>query len=186
MQEVPLYDSTREPRSWMEVIQPQQYAVFFRDVTSGAEMTGHGDYFHTGMVRSCLIFESLQEAEQYCKEHVEDIPNLRCDVFDGAGRANPAVATIVNSRHRDRVDSQAESKKLMRWGAVALAASLPLFWFAWTRRGEAWIAIFFGIQLIFAGLRLLHWGYSLKEELGYRQVQSNLRRRQITAMKVNR
>ncbi|HYW36946.1 MAG: hypothetical protein ACLQDM_13400 [Bradyrhizobium sp.] len=186
MQEVARYDPNRKPSSWMEVIQPGQYAAFFSDIESGAEITSDGDYFNAGMIGRCLIFDSLEEAEQYCCQKVEDITNLRCDVFDSHGRANPPVATFANRRHQHRLDSQAESRRLMRWGLVSIATSCPLFWFAWTRRGEAWIAAFFGLQLVIAGLRVLHWGYSLKEELRYRKAQSDLRKQQTTAAKTGR
>jgi len=186
VQEVALYDPSRKPSSWMEVIQPGQYAVFLSDIESGAEMSSDGDYFDARMIGRCLIFDSLEEAEQYCAQKVEDIPSLRCDVFDSHGRANPPVATFANHRYQHRLDSHAESRRLMRCGLVATAVSFPLFWFAWTRRGEAWIAAFFGMQFLFAGLRVLHWGYSLKEELRYRKAQSDLRRHQITAAKTGR
>ena len=54
---------------------------------------------------------------------------------------------------------------MMRWAFVAMAGSFPLFWYTWKTRGEGWIASLFGIQLVLLGLRLLHWGYSMKEEL---------------------
>lgn len=181
MQEVALYEPNRKPASWMEIIQPGQYAAFLSDIETGAEMTGDGHYFDAGRIRSCLLFDSLEEAEQHCQREVEDFPNLRFDVFDSHGRANPPVATFANYRHQRRLDSAAESRRLMRWGWVAIVASLPLFWFAWARQGEAWIAIFFGMQLLFAGLRVLHWGYSLGEELRFQKAQSDLRKQQITA-----
>lgn len=182
MQEVALYDPNRTPPSWMEVIQPGQYAAFFSDIESGVEMTSDGGYLNPGMTHHCVIFDSLEEAEQYCRQKVEGISSLRCDVFDSHGRTNPPVATFANPRHQHKLDSQAESRRLMRWGLVSITASIPLFWFAWARRGEAWIAAFFGLQLAVAGLRVLHWGYSLKEELRYRKSQSDLRKQQISAV----
>ena len=125
MQEVALYDPNRKPASWMEIIQPGEYAAFLSDIETGAEMTGDGHYFDDGMIRSCLLFDSLEEAEQYCQRKIEDSPNLRFDVFDSHGRANPPVATFANPRHRRRLDSPAESRRLMRWGWVAIVASLP-------------------------------------------------------------
>jgi hypothetical protein len=165
----------------MEIIQPGQYATFLSDIETGVEMTHDGSYFAASALSFCLLFDSLEEAEQYCCAKVEDFPNLRCDVFDSHGRANPPVATFANRRHRRKLDSPAESRRLMRWGAVAIAASLPLFCFAWARRGEAWIAAFFGMQLVFAGLRVLHWGYSVGEALRYEKAQSDLRKQQIAA-----
>ena len=181
MQKVTVYDPVRRPASWMEIVQPGQYAAFLSDVETGTEVTEDGSYVASSLLSCCLLFDSLEEAEQYCCTKVEELPNLRCDVFDSQGRANPPVATFANRRHQHKLDSPAESRRLMLWGTVAFAASLPLFWFAWARRGEAWIAAFFGMQLVFAGLRILHWGYSLGETLRYDKAQSDLRKQQIAA-----
>jgi hypothetical protein len=178
VQEVRFYDPNRKSASWMEVIQPTQYAVFFCDVETGADLTSDGHYLDPGMMHSCLIFDSLEETEQYCRRKIEGIPNLRCDVFDSHGRANPPVATFVSQQYEDRLESQAKAERMMRWAFVLIAASFPLFWYTWKTRGEGWLAIFFGIQLIFIGLRLLHWGYSTKEELRYRKTQADLRKQQ--------
>ena len=178
MREVALYDPNRKPASWMEVIQLTQYAVFLCDVETGAELTSDGNYLDSGMMRSCLIFDSLEEAEQYCRRKIEGIPNLRCEVFDSHGRANPSVATFVGQRYQRGLESQAKAGHMMRWAFVTIAASFPLFWYTWKTRGEGWMASFFGVQLVIIGLRLLHWGYSMKEELRYRKAQSDLRKQQ--------
>lgn len=183
MQEVALYDPNRKPASWMEIIQPTQYAVFLRDVENGAPLTRDGHYLDPGMKVSCLIFDSLEEAEQYCRREIEGLPNLRCDVFDSDGRANPPVATFVSQRYEGRLDSQAKAGRMMRWALLAMAASLPLFWYTWKTRGEGWIASIFGVQLILLGLRLLHWGYGMKEELRYRKAQLDLRKQQRATMR---
>jgi hypothetical protein len=179
VQEVALYDPNRKPAGWRAVIQPTQYAVFLSDVKTGVELTSAGRYLDPGMRSSCLIFDSLEETEQYCRWKVQGIPHLRCEVFDSHGKANPPVATFVSQRYEARLESPDKAGRMMRWALVPIAASFPLFWYTWKTRGEGWIASLFGIQLIFAGLRLLHWGYSMKEELGYRRAQTELLRQRV-------
>ena len=174
MQEVLLYDRGRKPANWMELIRPGQYAAFLSDVETGAIRTGAGLPLAAGVAPSCLIFDSLTEASEYCRQRVVDMPNLKCEVFDSHGRVNPPVATFVNPAHQHKLDSPEKYARMMRWGVVAIIASLPFFWIAWARR-EAWLAIFFGIQVVVLGLRLLHWGYSMREELRYRKQQAELR-----------
>ena len=178
MREVALYDPNRKPASWMELIQPPQYAVFFSEVESGVELTSDGRHLGPGMTHSCLIFDSLEEAEKYCRQKIEDIPKLRCDVFDSSGRVNSPVATLVGGRYQGRLQSPAKSTRMMQWAFLSMAASLPLFWYTWHTRGEEWMAAFFGVQLVVVGLRLLHWGYGMKEELRHRKVQSDLRKQE--------
>jgi hypothetical protein len=178
VQEIAVYDRKRKPSSWMELIRPTQYAVFFSDAKSGAEMSSSGQHLDLGDERRCAIFDSLEEAEKFCRQKVEQIPKLRCDLFDSHGRANPPVATFVNPLHQNRLDSPAKAQRMMRWGLVGVAASLPLFGLAWESKGEWWLAAFFGLQLAFFGLRLLHWGYGMKEELRIRARQTTLRAQQ--------
>ena len=141
-------------------------------------MTSDGRYPGPRDLRRCLILDSLAEAEQLCQQKVEQIPNLRCDVFDSHGRANPPVTIIVSPLHQHRLDSPPKAQRMMRWGLVCVAASVPLFALALTHQGEWWIAAFFGVQLAFFGLRLLQWGYGIKEELRSRAQQSTLRSQQ--------
>jgi hypothetical protein len=178
VQEIAVYDRNRKPSNWMELIKPKQYAVFLSDAETGAEMTSDGRYLDLEDVRRCLIFDSLPEAEQFCWQKIEKIPNLRCEVFDSHGRANPPVTILVNPLHQHKLDSPTKARRMMRWGFVGVAASLLLFGIAWVRKGEWWIAAFFGVQLAFFGLRLLHWGYGMKEELRNRARQSILRAQQ--------
>jgi hypothetical protein len=178
VQEVPIHDRNRNPPNWTDLIQPTQYAAFLSDADSGAEMTSDGRVLDAGMIRCCLIFDSLAEVEQYCRQKVEQIPTLRCDIFDSHGRANPPVASLVNAGREHKLDSPKKAQRMMRWGLICMAASLPLFWITWARRGEAWIAAFFGVQLAFFGLRLLQWGYGMKEELRNRASQSEQRAQQ--------
>lgn len=178
MLEIAVYDRNRKPPNWMDLIQSTQYVVFLSDAETGAEMTSNGRYPDLGDVPRCLILDSLAEAEQFCQHKVQQIPNLRCDLFDSHGRVNPPVAIFVNPLHQHKLDSPAKARRMMRWGLVGVAASLPLFGLAWVRRGEWWLAAFFGVQLLFFGLRLLHWGYGMKEELGNRARQSTQRAQQ--------
>jgi hypothetical protein len=178
VREVALYDPNRKPRSWMEVIQPTQYAVFVRDVETGAELTSDGHQLEPRTTRSCLIFDSLEEAEQYCSRQIEIIPELRCDVFDSHGRANPPIATFVNRRYESKLESEEKASRMMRWAGVLISSSVPLFWHTWKTRGEGWIAAFFGVQLVVIGLRLLLWGCSMKEELRSSRRKADLRRKQ--------
>lgn len=163
----------------MEVIQPTEYAAFFCDVETAVELTSDGGYHDPGTESSCLIFESLELAEEYCRRKVETIPNLHCEIFDSHGRANPPVTTIVNQVHESRLESDAKAGRMMQGAFLTIAVSIPFFWYTLQTQGEAWIASFFGIQMVLIGLRLLHWSYSMREELHYRRAQSDLRRQQI-------
>jgi len=132
------------------VIQPTQYAVFLSDVETGVELTSAGRYLAPGMRSSCLIFDSLEETEQYCRSKVQGIPNLRCEVFDSHGKANPPVATFVG--HMEQAGESGQAGRMMRW-PLSDCAVVPLFWSTWEDPRGRVDRFFVGIQLILAGLR---------------------------------
>jgi hypothetical protein len=184
MREILLYDPKRVPSQWTGLIQPGQYAAFLSDVQSSAPMSSDGSAESSASKHSCLLFESLPEAEAYCHEAVQKIPDMKCDVFDSAGRVNPPVAVFVNQKFAHTLDTEARAHRLILWGLVAIAVSVPLFWYAWkSGASEVWWPILLGINVLFAGLRLLHWGSGLKEQIRYRQEQAALRLQQNAGKK---
>src|SRR6266851_378010 len=154
MQQVLLLDRTRVPPNWTDLIRPGQYAVFLSDIESSAPVSSDGFPVNSASEFFCLIFDSLTDAESYCQRAVSQTRNLKCEIFDSA-------------------------RRLVRWGFVAIAISLPLFWYAWRNNaGVVWWPVFLGINSVFAGLRLIQWGHGLKEELIYRQKEAALRLQQ--------
>src|SRR6266403_3547653 len=82
MQELKLYDPTRKPSDWTDLVHSGQYAVFHTDVQSDTEKKPDGRFLGPDEESTCLVFDSLAEAEAYCEAKVERISNLRCDIYD--------------------------------------------------------------------------------------------------------
>ncbi|SRR6266404_1844585 len=187
MQQVLLYDRTRVPPNWMELVRPGQYAVFLSDVESSAPLSSDGTPVSSASEYFCLLCDSLAEAEGYCREAVIKIRRLKCEVFDSAGRANAPVAVLVNEEFAHTLDTETRARQLMRWGLISFAISLPLFWYAWRSGAEVvWWPVLIGTQLVFAGLRLIHWGHGMKDELRYRKDDAARRRQQNAAKQVGK
>jgi hypothetical protein len=151
MQEVKLYDPTRKPSDWTTLVHPGQYAVFHTDVGSDIEKKSDGHFLNPGEDSTCLVHDSLAEAEAYCEAKVEQIPNLRCDIYDHTGKSKPPMLTYVNKAYLKT------PKKYAHWGWVLIASSLLCFWIQWHGSGTI-IPVVVGINLMFAGLRLFYWG----------------------------
>ena len=176
MQQVLLYDRARVPPNWTDLTQPGQYAVFLSDVESSAPIYRDGLPVGSASEYFCLIFDSFSAAESHCQEAVKTTSRLKCEVFDSAGRANAPVAVFVNPEFAHTLDTEASARRLVRWGFVAIAISVPLFWYAWKNNaGIVWWPVLLGINSVFAGLRLIQWGHGLKEELRYRAKGALLR-----------
>ena len=152
VQELKLYDPERQPPSWTELIHPGQYAVFHSNVHTDTASRPDGSFFSPGEESTCLVFDSLLEAESYCQARVEEVPSLRCDIFDHTGKSKSPMLTYVNQIY---VKSP---QKYAKWGWALIAASLPCFWAEWYWNGTLLIPVIVGINLVFAGLRMIYWG----------------------------
>ena len=152
MHSLKLYDPARKPAEWTGLVHPGQFAVFHSDVSTDVEKTAEGRYLQPGEDSTCLVFDSLAEAESYCEAKVNQITHLRCDIYDHTGKSKPPMLTYVNKIHLT-----APAKRVY-WGWVLVVASLPLFWIEWHWHGTLVVPMIIGINLIFAGLRLVYWG----------------------------
>src|SRR5947207_12238422 len=79
MQEIKIYDATRMPANWTEVLSETQFVVFASDAASGAPRNPRNAV--SGEQSTCLIFDSLDEAVAYCGSQ-QDVPRLRLDIYD--------------------------------------------------------------------------------------------------------
>lgn len=158
MQVLKLHDPARKPAEWTGLVHPGQYAVFHSDIATDVEKTPEGRYLQPGDDSTCTIFDSLADAEAYCEAKVEAIPNLRCDVYDHTGKSRPPLLTYVNRIHLNA------SNRRARWGWILIGASLPCFAIEWYYHGTLVVFAVIGINLVFAGLRLIHWGKGGQEK----------------------
>jgi hypothetical protein len=154
--EIRLYDYHRTPKCWSDIILPTQCAVFLRNDQWGTPVDRNGKP-RGGDNATCVLFESIEDAERFCRQTVAEHPLVSCEVLDASGRANPALL-IVTREHVGGDDDVrgwfAHHRRLVI--AILIAASLPLFWLDWLHHGE-WILSVIGINLVVAALRLLMW-----------------------------
>src|SRR5579859_3467225 len=158
MQVLKLYDPARKRAEWTGLVHPGQYAVFHSDIATDVEKTSDGRYLKPGEDSTCTIFDSLAEAEAYCEAKVEAIPNLRCDIYDHTGKSHPPLLTYVNRAHVRAPNRRAY------WGWALIALSLPCFLIEWYFHGILVVPVVIGINLVFAGLRLIYWGKGGQEK----------------------
>lgn len=152
VQVLKLYDPGRKPSEWTGLVHSGQFAVFHSDVATDVERAADGHYLQSGEDSTCLVFDSLDKAEEYCEIKVEQIPNLRCDIYDHTGKSKPPMLTYVNKIHLSA------GTKRAKWGWALVAASLPFFWMEWHWGNTLVVPMIVGVNLVFAGLRLVYWG----------------------------
>ncbi len=155
MQVVRIHDPARRPASWADIIRPGQFVAFA-----------------TPSDGNCVLFDSVAEARIYCEAAVLSSPAARYDVFDAAGRAQPALLTIVHPSRAHDLDAHpraARKRRVLGWSLIA--AGIPLVIYA------CWIptdieVIFpgvIGVNLIIAGGRFLWFNLGVRETERARQ-----------------
>jgi len=152
VQVLKLYDPARKPTEWTGLVHAGQFAVFHSDIATDVERTPDGHYLQPGEDSVCIVFDSLSEAEAYCETKVDEIPNLRCDIYDHTGKSKLPLLTYVNKIHLKAGSNRA------KWGWALVAASLPCFWIEHHWGNTLVVPMVIGVNLVFAGLRLVYWG----------------------------
>jgi hypothetical protein len=165
MQEVLLFDRNRKPPVWLDLMHPGQYAVFLSDVETHVGMTSDGRCTGHDVPDTCLIFDSFDDATQYCRSTVQEMARLQCEVFDSQGKANPPVAVFVGPAFARTLESESKGRRQMWFGLILIVLSPPFFWLDWRADWGLIVPTFLGIQFILAGLRFIHLGYSTIEAL---------------------
>ena len=152
-QTVRLYDRTREPHSWTQIIRPTEFAAFATLADSGAVCDADGVPTSDDDA-SCIIFETLSEAEAFCRERVAQIPGL--------GRHRPPLFTIVHPSRAAALDGSPGKIRRNRYAAVALlVVGPPLIWFDWAfYDGVMVVPTIVGINAVLIAVRLLIMNFS--------------------------
>jgi hypothetical protein len=157
MQIVRVFDPSRQPANWTDIIRPGQFVAFSKDIDTGASRDAAGASIGSPDSLTCIIFDSLAEADAFCNDSVQRAPNLRFDVFDAAGRALPPLLTIVHPSRIATLDGNPRSARINQWGAVALVAAAPiLFWVDWWKYdGLLILPTILGINMLIIAARLI-------------------------------
>jgi hypothetical protein len=160
-EEIRLYDPRRRPACWSNIIQQHQCAVFLRDIELGVAV-GRDCAPRGSATGTCIVFETVAEAERFCRGMVLPHPQISCEILDSGGPANPPLMTIAHRHSGGDDDTRGWIAGHRRWViAVLIAAALPLFWFDWVHGGSLVLTIL-GINLIVAAARFLLWDVSAK------------------------
>lgn len=140
MQEVKLYDPTRTPTNWLDIIQPHQYALFHVDVKSWGDCTPEGKPIMFSADSSCLIFDSLAEAEAYAAQKIAELPTVSCEIYDHEGKAKNPTKVFIHDTKRSFYTGTSTYQSDLFWGSFWIFVGVGGFFFiSWW---ENWTYIF--------------------------------------------
>src|ERR1700677_3256402 len=132
--EIRLYDYYRTPRCWSDIILPTQCAALLRNDQWGTSVDRNGKP-RTADNATCILFDSIEDAERFCRQMVAEHPMVSCEVLDAGGRLNPPLLIVMHQHVGGDDDVRgwfAHHRRLVM--AILFAASLPLFWLDWSGR----------------------------------------------------
>ncbi len=138
-----LFEKDVQPSSWNERMAAGEYAVHASAEEEGRSQQGP----------SCLVFESLPEAEAYAREQSVSKPELRYRIYDHQGFIGKPVSEFRGNRHKGGSEISARFRRWMGgglfFGGMALVIYDWRFDFA-----KTWPATI-GFRLLLPGLFLL-------------------------------
>jgi len=152
-----LYDRARTPNSWTEIVRSGQFVAFAKIFDTGAPCDAQGRPFVTMEDASCLVFDRLDDAEAFCREQVNRAANVRFEIFDSTGRAQPPLLLIVHPSRQHQLEGNPRGMRLRTQGSVALFVFAAVsFWYDF-RHGPVvqFFPTLLGINLVVVALRLL-------------------------------
>jgi hypothetical protein len=163
---VRLHDPGRRPVSWTDIIEAGEFAAFAKIEASGVPCDVEGVRFADTAHATCALFASLAEARDYCEAAVARHPEIRFDIFDAAGRTRPPLLVVLDPSRAAALETsprQMRRRRAIAW--LLIAAAVPLLLYAWLAPPERDILlpIFFGINAILVGGRLLWMNLALRE-----------------------
>src|SRR5215468_5033082 len=132
IQEFKVYDDQRRLREWTALIGPTQCAVLFKDVDTSSPLTPAGSPVAKLRDTTFLLFDHVADARQVCETLVQSHQSMCCEIFDSAGRAKPALLTIVHpsrAKHDESSSFWLRRSKLIV--IVSAIVAVPLFAWDW-------------------------------------------------------
>jgi len=164
-----LFDRDRQPPDWTEIIRPGQYVAFSKIIDSGGSCDQDGRPFASAADATCLLFDSLTEARTFCEEQVTRAPAVRFEIFDSAGRRDPALFVIVHPSRIAALEGNPSGMRVRKWAASALlVGAVPLFWYDYQHdQGMLIFPTVLGINMVIIAARLmqLNGAYAHAERL---------------------
>jgi hypothetical protein len=159
--EILVYDPKRRPLNWTEIILPHQCAVFLRNHRLGISVNRDGEP-RTAESATCILFDSIVQAEPFCQATVNAKLDLSCEILDYEGPMHPPLLTVVFNHSGGDDDTRGWFGRHRRIVFLfAVCAALPFFYYDFHHGGTLVLTII-GINIIVAGLRVLLWDWGSK------------------------
>ncbi len=119
-----IYDPTRNPAHWTELVAPGQFAVFIFDAPTHVARDAAGGHFNPPDSVSLALCDNLPEALAFAKDVVTHHPNLFCEIYDEEGKSKDPVQAVYNPAVRGKYVGLQYSRRQTLWGSLAMLAGI--------------------------------------------------------------
>jgi len=145
-----LYDESRTPAHWLDMIRPGAYAVFVLQADSRAPADRDGNDFRLGEA-SAMIAPHLAAAQDFAEKIVTSNPKLCCEIYDDHGKSGPPVATVYDSSVRGHHEGIEYARRNTTIGLLLFALAAVFIVYD-ARHDLAWLwGYIVGLKLLIIG-----------------------------------
>jgi hypothetical protein len=160
VESIRIYDPERKPQHWNLGMKDSQFAVFHYDYQTGTWRTAQGTYSKSPEEETVLLFDSLAEAEAYCREQVEKVPSVFCRIYDRRGTAEGEVKAIYSRKIAAKILGPKAARKKLTHGALLLLASGLCVLVDWRLGGPVILGVVVGSKFLTSGIMRVVEGFS--------------------------
>ena len=127
--EIRLFDPRRDPPDWTDVIRPTECAVFLKNRSGSTSLAPDGQPYSNPAEVTCIVFASIDAAQQFCEAKVQALAHVRCEIYDAEGLSRPPLLVILHPDLQRKEDAGSVwSRRRKLFAAILVLLSVPLFW----------------------------------------------------------
>ncbi len=147
-------------------MQAHQFAAFAKNMDMAVSCDADGRPFADSAAATCIVFDSIAEAQAFCQAAAAKTPAVRFEIFDAAGRARPPLLTIVDPSRVTTLETDPRMlhrRRIIAWSLIA--GSVPVLLLAYSLKdgGHQIFAGLVGINMLIAALRILWFNLGVRE-----------------------
>ena len=146
-----LYDPSRTPAHWTELVREGQFAVFLLDTETRVARDLEGLPFDPDQGPSLALFHDLVEARTFAQDTVTRHPDMCAEIYDHHGKANEPLEVLYDPSVRHKYAGPRYAKRQAVTGGMVLATGLAFAAYD-ISRNFAWMwGYAIGLKLVLVG-----------------------------------
>ncbi len=149
-----------------------------KDRVTSASRDPNGNPYPDPDATTCLVFDRIDKAREFCEATVQAMPQLRCEIYDSEGLAHPPLLVIVQKDFAHQEDTGSFWARRRKLIAVLLfLVAPPLIWLDVRGHSTLIVPTIVAFNCIIAAMRLLFWNAGVRHREREREKRLDAHRR---------